>query len=634
MAGGVHSGQVRLKPDLHTPVLHTGPGLHTEPGLTEPGLLGGRVVLTEPARAALARTAPDVQAESNLYTKLDLQTALRPRRRVWGAGFSRTLGVLVAALTVAASAALHAQAQGTLHVIVSLVDGSQRPIPVARHALLISDNPATSSPRRVVTGADGTVDVRLRPGNYTVESDEPVAFDGKAYEWTIDVDVPTGGAATIVLNASNAGIGDAATAGAGAAAPRVSSPSIALQQWKPAVVALWTPTARASGFVFDTRGLVATSASALGGATVVEVQLSATLKVHGQVLVSDTARDVAVVRTAPGAAASVTPLPVPCTAPTTPPVEGDELFALGVPLRAQQDTLSSGEVKQVDAGRLQVDLRVPAGGVGGPVFSEASTLIGISSVLPDESGTRRRLFTVAPRSGLCEVLPAVDAAMSAPPPAATPLPVDSPPLASLEPLKGVAGTRGGDLSPYQLASSDFDLSFITPVMTYAAQHPAADRRTTSRDTHRTLEDEVRTTRAMEFGAWSEYVADVPPVLLVRVTPKMAEGFWRSLARGAAMTQGIQLPPMKSAKAVFSRLQAFCGANEVTPIHRLLVETPVSDSDTFREGLYVFAPGALSARCGTVRLVLYSEKEPSKGESRQVDAAVLTRVDQDMAVVSR
>ena len=42
--------------------------------------------------------------------------------------------------------------------------------------LLISDNPATGAPRRVVTSLEGTVDVRLRPGNYTVESDEPLVF--------------------------------------------------------------------------------------------------------------------------------------------------------------------------------------------------------------------------------------------------------------------------------------------------------------------------------------------------------------------------------------------------------------------------------------------------------------------------
>lgn len=527
---------------------------------------------------------------------------------------------------------LHAQVQGTLHVTISLLDAEQRSVPVPKHALLISDNPATSSPRRVVTGSDGKVDVRLRPGNYTVESDEPVAFGGRGYEWTIDVDVPANGEATVVLNAANAGIGDAPAVGPGVA-PRLSSPSMALQQWKPSVVALWTPTGRSSGFLFDARGLVATSASQLAGVQAVDVQVSAEVKVRGQVVVADATKDLAVIRVAPEAVAGVTPLLVSC--PGSPNVvEGDELFALGVPMRPQQDTLSSGEVKRIASDHVEADLRLPPGVVGGPVFSETSELVGLTS-LPAETDERRRLFSVVPVSRLCDMRTAVDAALpSGTVPSAARLPVDTGAPAAADALKEAASKRAGDLSAYQAESSDFDIAFITPVMTYAAQHPPADRRTTSKDTHRTLEEEVRASREMDFGAWSEYVAEVPPVLLVRVTPKMAEGFWRGLARGAAMTQGIQLPPMKSAKAVFSRMQAYCGADEVAPIHTFLIETPTSDKDTFKEALYAFAPDALGSKCGSAKLVLYSEKEPQKGDSRQVAAAILTRIDQDMALLQQ
>ncbi len=66
------------------------------------------------------------------------------------------------------------QAPSVLHIKVVLVDAEGQPTPVPRHALLISDNPASAPPRRIVTALDGTVDVRLRPGNYTVESDQPV----------------------------------------------------------------------------------------------------------------------------------------------------------------------------------------------------------------------------------------------------------------------------------------------------------------------------------------------------------------------------------------------------------------------------------------------------------------------------
>src|SRR5712671_1980374 len=92
--------------------------------------------------------------------------------------------LILATLVVVFPGAAPGQALSVLHINVTLTDAARGSIPVARHALLISDNPATSTPLRVVTKADGTADVSLRPGNYTVESDEPVTFNGTNYQWT------------------------------------------------------------------------------------------------------------------------------------------------------------------------------------------------------------------------------------------------------------------------------------------------------------------------------------------------------------------------------------------------------------------------------------------------------------------
>jgi hypothetical protein len=183
-----------------------------------------------------------------------------------------------------------------------------------------------------------------------------------------------------------------------------------------------------------------------------------------------------------------------------------------------------------------------------------------------------------------------------------------------------------------MSSSDFDIAFITPMLTYAAQRrwsqasgdePGSDARSqnTAQERRRLLTD---------FGNWSEYVADVPPVLLVRVTPKQVEGFWASVARGAASTQGISVPPIKHFKPGFSRMRAFCGTSEVTPIHAFTLEQRISENDAIREGLYVFDPGALGPPCGTVKLVLFSEKQPEKGDTRVVDPRLLQQLWQDFA----
>jgi hypothetical protein len=135
---------------------------------------------------------------------------------------------------------------------------------------------------------------------------------------------------------------------------------------------------------------------------------------------------------------------------------------------------------------------------------------------------------------------------------------------------------------------------------------------------------------MEFGNWSEYLADYPRVLLVRVTPKMAEALWSRVARGAAMTQGMSLPPVTRAKAGFSRMALSSGATEVTPIHPLMVERRTSATEAIYEGLYVFDPDALGPHCGTVKLTVYAENAPDKGDTRVVDPQVLQQIARDFA----
>jgi hypothetical protein len=172
---------------------------------------------------------------------------------------------------------------------------------------------------------------------------------------------------------------------------------------------------------------------------------------------------------------------------------------------------------------------------------------------------------------------------------------------------------------------------MTPVLIYGAAQSEQDRERERRKSPRTPEAEPSVMRLLtDFGTWSEYVADFPPVLLIRVTPKLVEGFWTTVARGAARTQGIAVPPIKHFKSGLSRMRGLCGDAEVTPIHPFKLEQRLSESDAVYEGLYVFDPGALGPQCGPVKLVLYSEKEPEKGDTRLVDPKVLEQIWQDFA----
>lgn len=435
---------------------------------------------------------------------------------------------LVAAVFLMAATVLGAiQPLGVLRITVTVTSGDQQVTPVPRYAILISDNPASAPPRRILTSADGSIEVRLAPGSYTVESDRALAFEGQAYVWTELVDVVAGKDTVLALTGSTAAV-EAVTADA---VPMVEaeavSPSPAPARSGAAAVTIWTPLTRATGTVIGTGGLVVTTHQPSFSGAPVAVQLPSTpaIKVAATVLVSDAARNAAILWIDPATAALAEPAPPGC-----------------------------GEV--------------------------------------------------------CDLVAAAETKMkgTAPPPG-TRLPV--------EPGKGFTAAALNDAMrgpaarqpPYQMPATDFDIALITPLQLYAAQNRRAP---------------------IDFKNWSDYVSELPPVLLVRVTPKVAEGFWTKVARGAAQTQGIAVPPIMRPKAGFARLRAYCGETEVAPIHPFKLEQRQSATDVIYEGLYVFDPGAFPPSCGNVTLAVYSEQEPGKPDTRTVEPRIVQQIWQDFA----
>lgn len=531
------------------------------------------------------------------------------------------------------------QAASVLHIKVVLVDADRNLTPVPRHALLISDNPASAPPRLILTAVDGTADVRLRPGNYTIESDRPVTFHGKAYEWRQTVDVVAGRDSILDLTAENAEVSAAAStpaeAAAGGAPPLEADPAFLLPKWQDSVVAVWTPTNRVSGFVVDGMGLVVTNQRVIGADASVEVQLTPTVKVAGTVLIADHAHDTSVIWVDPNTIASVKPVDLGCTEAAKLALSSDEpLFTIGSPLRGPK-AMATGVAGRVDAHAILSDTPLAPGTAGGPVFTARGEVVGISSLIDEEKdgGARDSRWNsrIVRAFDACEVIVGARQKMkTASAPTARELPVEPARPFPVDALRAAAKAGTSTITSYQIASSAFDVTFITPVLTYAAQYGStAPARTTSRDTRKPEPERDLVRPLLDFSNWSDYVSDSPPVVLVRVTPRMVEGFWTMVARGAARTQGMSIPPIKRIKSGFDRMRAFCGDNEVTPIHPFKLEQrfPGSD-DPIYEGLYVFDPGALRPECGTVKLVLYSEKEPDKADTKVVDQAVLQRVWQD------
>ena len=529
--------------------------------------------------------------------------------------------LVVVALALWSSGAA-GQSQGVLRIRVTLPDADGKPVPVARHRLLISDNPATAAPRAVVTSPDGSAVVTLPPGNYTVESEDPFVVAGQAYTWWKIVDVAAERETLVELTAADAEVETPRPAPTASDARSDEGTSV-LAQWQDAAAALWMPTRHATGFLVDRRGLVATSQRAVGDETKVAVQFSPSLKVAGTVIAAQPGRDVAIVRVDPAALGSVAPVTLGCeTTANGEPQKGQKVFAIDTPLRKPK-VAADGVLGRVGPHSLETDLDLESATAGGPVFAADGTLLGLTSIV-DGSDERRPSYRVIRRADICAVLASAEKAMATPAPPGTRLPVEPAATFPRDALETAASRRGGGSTPFQ-TSPTIEVALLTPVRVYAARNRVRPKSLPSRGMRNQAADPEAIRREeglFDFGRWADYFADFPRVLIVRVTPRLKEGFWTMIARGAAQTQGVSLPAMRKVTSGFSRLQAFCDQTEVQPIQPFVLERELSPATMTTEGLYVFDPSAIGPTCRSVKLVLYSEKSPDKGETLVLDATLL------------
>jgi hypothetical protein len=532
--------------------------------------------------------------------------------------------VVFAWIALAAIQGNPTQATSVLHISVSIVDADRRLVPVARHALLVSDNPASSLPSRVVTGPDGTAEIRLRPGNYTVESDRPAVLLGHAYQWTQIIDIAAGRNTTLELTAANAEVGPVtAELEADSARPEHLPESSVLAKWQSSVVAIWTEHRHAAGFIVSSKGLVATSRSGIGDATSVEVQLSPTDKVAGRVLATDVVHDVAVVQIDHAAATSA-PVPLACGSDeATGVTSAQELVTIDVPFLGTKSA-ATGAVLALDPQVIDTDLALAPSSAGGPVFAGDGPAVGLTSMPDADAEVRRAPVRVVRAPAICALVSAAEQKLAAAAsPSAAHLPVESSKPLPLTDIQSAASARGFSLSSYASSSSEFDILFITPVLLASAE--------SQRGRTGGASDTLSGLRAVtDFGEWSRYVSEAPPVLFIRATPKLAESFWMKFARGAASTQGASIPPIKRLGPGFSRMRVLCGNKEIAPVHPFRIRARVSETDAVDEGFYAFGPMAIGPECGTVSLVLSSVKDPEKTETRVVDPAVIAQVWKDFA----
>ena len=408
-------------------------------------------------------------------------------------------------------------------------------------------------------------------------------------------------------------------AATGNTTPTLADGEAILNKWHRSIAEIWAPTAHATGFVIDARGLIATYDRAIGDATDVEVEFGGPaagatdrVKVAGRVLASDRTQGVTIIWIHPEAIASRPPIAPTCPsgaealakAAGQPLVTHDQkVVALIAPMLEPKSALL-GSASRPDAQSFRTDWHLDPGSAGGPVFAADGTAIGITVGEVEEDRRRREDDYVIPLSNACRVIEAAAQKMSgATPPSATLLRTEvGLPRTKVSLLTDKKTPR---VQPPVITADEFDISLVSPAMI------GGDQTTSSSRTF--------------FGYWTPYVSNAPQVMLLRVSPQFEESFWKMLARGAAQTQGVALPPLRSFSANFLRLRAFCGGTEVEPIHRFIIEMPIEGRKPVREGLYVFALTDFGPHCTSVRVELFSEKSPNRPDSRTIDPKLFTLI---------
>ena len=177
-------------------------------------------------------------------------------------------------------------------------------------------------------------------------------------------------------------------------------------------------------------------------------------------------RDIAILWVNPSVVASLRPLPLGCGQARPSAVNGQELYAVGTDMTGQK-RLMLGDVTGVGPRLILTDLRLVRASAGGPVFA-AGGLIGFTTV-DDRDPDARSDARIVRIDQACEVMASVEKKMAeAMPPDATHMALEPLPVA-VSALSAAVKNRAGSLSPYPMSTTDFDISFITPVHIYGAK---------------------------------------------------------------------------------------------------------------------------------------------------------------------
>ena len=514
-----------------------------------------------------------------------------------------------------------------------LVDKDLNLKPIPRLTILFSpeeNNPGSSSEMK--TDFEGNAEVSLHSGKYKLTTPQGIDFQSQHYAWDIEINVASE-QVSIELSNDNASINDLPSVHP---TRKVDDLTLMFQKYEKAVVTVWSEIGSGTGFIVDPAGLVITNQHVIGPSQLISVQFDAKRKVTARVLAFDPDRDVAVLY------ANISAFPEALAAPIAKgqgdhvtAVEGERVFSIGSPLGLKK-IITSGIVSKVEERAIISDVNINHGNSGGPLFNSLGEVIGITTFLvpggngPGVSGVVR----------IEQALPTLEQARKKMKDVAIPesrlLPVEPTDPYPLDSLKEMIKSTKFDRKPYIFNMGGFDVAIGTPVLKYKIQEETslAAQKEKSKRTRKGEQSAQNTFEPLqELHEWAEYAGEYQPVLFIQSAPQLRETFMSALGRGMASSGGYYGGPAHlKFKTDFYRMKLVCGEKEVEPIQPGKVATVESAHNAFVNvtdatyvGLYSFPPDAISPSCGKVTLQLYSEKNPDKPESKELDQKTIDRV---------
>jgi S1-C subfamily serine protease len=411
----------------------------------------------------------------------------------------------------------------------------------------------------------------------------------------------------------------------------------AYKQLENSVVTVWSEIGRGTGFIFSADGLILTNQHVVGPSEYIAVQFDAEHKIRAVLLASDPQRDVAVLWADISAFKEAKPAQLAKQSELEPPVvEGEKVFTIGSPLH-QRKVITTGIVSKVEKHVIISDININHGNSGGPLFNSLGQVAGITTFGdvstqggPGISGIVR----------IEEAEPIIAAAREKMYPAVRPtsifLPVEPTDVYPIEALKSALQVEKFDYKPYSFSEGDFEVSVVTPVLTYylegvSAVHAGREKDKRNRKSSEAVHDTFRPLDGLRN--WNQYVGEYTPVLFIRATPKLRETGGSVFVRSLAAAGGAYNVPAKLRfKTDFYRMKLMCGTTEIEPIepgkiaHVVDVKSRFANAtDATYEGFYMYPADAISPSCGSVSLQLLSEKNPNTATVKNLSDKTVARV---------